>query len=214
MATPREYPSPVSMHTLLITVLASTTQDNGEDEPTVMVFIDLKQGMHVDAITQALFAEVASSSNDIASTSVSLLDTSNQDNIWTRLYTLATNFVDGILRVTGLKTDTLCIGETCVNEATLIRVLELIDGEEIETGEPIVNDGDGGGDADVGTITVDIETPSPEPTPEPIPEPAPEPEPDSESESEVPVVEEQVIPEVEAGPIDEPEPVPVEEPLP
>jgi hypothetical protein len=57
-----------------------------------------------------------------------------------RLIALASNFVDGVLRVAGIRTNELCIGATCVNEAQLIEILnktnthtDVDEYEEVET---------------------------------------------------------------------------------
>ncbi len=95
-------------------------------------------------------------------------DTAN-DSLWSRLTTLATNFVDGVLQVAGIKTDELCVGNVCVDEEAFLQMVEGA-GQE-PTPPPDEPPGDGGGGSDNGG------EPDPEPTPEPPPAPAPEPDP-------------------------------------
>ncbi len=72
-----------------------------------------------------------------------------------RLTQLATSFIDGVLSVAGLKTDELCIGDTCVNEAQLIEVLDGIksgqnNNDTLPTGGGGGTDTDGGGGDTLG----------------------------------------------------------------
>ncbi len=43
---------------------------------------------------------------------------------WNRLFALVDGFVDGVLTLTGLRTDELCVGNVCVDEATFLRIVE------------------------------------------------------------------------------------------
>ncbi|MCF7815657.1 MAG: hypothetical protein K9M10_01880, partial [Candidatus Pacebacteria bacterium] len=70
---------------------------------------------------------------ELASTTL-LTNGTNNETLWSRLKTLAMNFVDGVLTVvevvadtfTAQKVDTnvLCVGDTCVDEATLKALLQ------------------------------------------------------------------------------------------
>ncbi len=46
------------------------------------------------------------------------------ETVWDRLKTLATNFVDGVLKVAGIRTEELCVGSVCVDEATFLRMVQ------------------------------------------------------------------------------------------
>jgi hypothetical protein len=97
-------------------------------------------------------------------------------SVMDRLVELASRFVDGVLTVAGIKTDELCIGDTCVNEAQLIEVLDQIgsttggegnigegdDGDESTPSDSVEGgdsgDGTGGGnteDGDLESVTGD-----------------------------------------------------------
>jgi hypothetical protein len=47
-----------------------------------------------------------------------------EETIWDRIKTLAQNFVDGVLRVAGIKTDELCVGSVCVDEADFLKMVQ------------------------------------------------------------------------------------------
>jgi hypothetical protein len=77
---------------------------------------------------------------------------------WERLIELATNFVDGTLALVGLSaervsTDELCVGDTCIDEATLIQVLAELDATPSgsdSTNNPPADDGDNTNDSGSG----------------------------------------------------------------
>jgi hypothetical protein len=123
----------------------------------------------------------------------------NQDvpTTWERLVTLANNFVDEVLEVTGLRTRELCLyddgGETCIDRDALNALImganqsaptpdpepEPAPDPEPEP-QPESDDGSSGSDTGGeggGEVSAPLE-PDPEPTPDPEPEPAPEPTPE------------------------------------
>jgi hypothetical protein len=51
-----------------------------------------------------------------------LLET--EDSLWSRLVSLAQNFVDGVLTIAGVRTNELCVGSVCVDEATFLQIVE------------------------------------------------------------------------------------------
>jgi hypothetical protein len=79
------------------------------------------------------------------------INDSESDTIWNCLVTLASNFVDGVLSVAGVKTNELCVGEVCVDESTFLKMVE----NARDSGEDVVP------------------VPDPEPTPTLEPEPEP-----------------------------------------
>jgi hypothetical protein len=101
-------------------------------------------------------------------TATSTDDTPTLENatLFERLVRLADGFVDGVLKVAGIKADELCLGDTCVNEAQLINLLEGNtsgeNNEDTDTGEETQEDdsppegeeedegGDDGGDGGGG----------------------------------------------------------------
>ena len=100
----------------------------------------------------------------------------------------------GVLTVKELRAERLCLGETCVGETELRRILDRADLEPAPAEPP----------------------PETAPTPDlPEPEPEPEPEPTATSTETVPEPEEPTpIPELEPAPEPEPEPAPTPEPEP
>jgi hypothetical protein len=68
--------------------------------------------------------------------STALLIEGDSEAFWSRLGELAQGFVDGVLTVTGLRTDELCItneeGSTCINREQLASLLEGSEPEEVE----------------------------------------------------------------------------------
>jgi hypothetical protein len=109
-----------------------------------------------------------------------ILNGNGTETVWSRIKTLAQNFVDGVLHIAGIQTDTLCVGNVCVDEATFLKMVE----KAGETGSAA------GNNSDTTTITPPVsdteETPPPpepgastpiESTPEPeIPVDPPPPE--------------------------------------
>ncbi len=80
----------------------------------VIMFIDL--GYHFAQSDTDLLKELLSTST--------LQNGNGEETLWSRLKTLAQNFVDGVLTVTGIKTDELCVGSVCVDEATFLKMVE------------------------------------------------------------------------------------------
>ena len=98
--------------------------DEHSTSDTVLVFVANKRhATNKELLRLALMdVDLEATSTDISS----LID--NTDTIWNRLLTLADGFVDGVLSLIGIeaetiKTDTLCIGNTCVTENELIDLL-------------------------------------------------------------------------------------------
>jgi hypothetical protein len=60
---------------------------------------------------------------------------SGGNTLWERIKELATNFVDGVLTLSGLKTDELCVGDVCVNEATFLKMVEKAGGTAASSGQ-------------------------------------------------------------------------------
>jgi hypothetical protein len=111
--------------------------------------------------------------NELTSTSTELVlgaEEGTHETLWLRLKTLAQNFVDGVLTLTGInakvvytmdleaenvKTDELCIGTTCVNESQLKALLQdtitspnnPVDTED-DTPPPVDEDQEGPGPSD------------------------------------------------------------------
>jgi hypothetical protein len=99
------------------------------------------------------------------------IEANQADTLWSRLTNLASNFVDGVLNVTGIKTDELCVGEVCVDEATFLEIVE-------QAGGSTVAPSGGGGEPDPDPDPVpepEPEPPPPPPEPDPVAEPVPEP---------------------------------------
>jgi hypothetical protein len=134
-----------------------------------LMFIDLQY--HTIASEQSVLAELLSTST--------VENNSGDETLWSRLKTLAQNFVDGVLTIAGIKTDELCVGNVCVDESTFLKMVEkagevstagAAGAEEEETSS--VEEPSGGG---TGAITEEPSPPAPESEPEVIPEPTPEP---------------------------------------
>jgi hypothetical protein len=104
-------------------VLAALADESAEDAVTpegetvtlgqALMFVQLEEhiaGKDMDVLTA------------LSATST-LLNGNGEETLFDRLKALAQGFVDGVLRVAGIRTDELCIGETCVDEATLKALL-------------------------------------------------------------------------------------------
>jgi hypothetical protein len=138
--------------------------DGGGEGQTVMVFANLHTALGMNPDSELLTSLGVDMSEF---EEVSVMD---------RLVELASRFVDGVLTVAGIKTDELCIGDTCVNEAQLIEVLDQIgsttggegnigegdDGDESTPSDSVEGgdsgDGTGGGnteDGDLESVTGD-----------------------------------------------------------
>ena len=131
------------------TALEATNNDT--DEIHIYVSPRMHYAWNETAAVASLFAPIENDEND---------------TLWGRITTLASNFVDGVLSVTGVKTDELCVGEVCVDEATFLEIVEQA-GQTPNQGSTY-NGNNGGGGAD--------EPPNPEPDPDPEPTPGPDPE--------------------------------------
>jgi len=119
--------------TIIGTALAEyNTSSDGE---TVLVFVG--NGTHTtlaDKIREGIF------SVDLTSTTTAFatLLADQTDTVWSRLTRLAEGFVNGVLTLTGIKTeridtDKLCVGNTCVTETELI---ELLNRNQVNTVTP------------------------------------------------------------------------------
>jgi hypothetical protein len=167
-------------HTVGTALEPYTAEDAGNGDDTILVFVenDVYQAEQ-SRVRQALFGVDLEDNAEV----FDLLLTETTDTVWSRLSKLAEGFVDGVLSVTGLQTEELCIGNTCVNEAQLI---ELLDGQNSPVTSsgggdvpPPPNDGgddedQGGGDTGGDTGTTTSLTPPQDPPPEDsAPDPAP-----------------------------------------
>ncbi len=93
------------------------------------------------------------------------------ETLWDRLKILAENFVDGVLRVAGVRTNELCVGNTCVDEEAFLRMVQSanVSGSTetdssdttlppsdtpTDTTEP--TDDSSSGDSNVGTTTEEV----------------------------------------------------------
>jgi hypothetical protein len=158
--------------------------------------------MFVDLSYYALESEQGVLSELLATSTV--LHGNGTETLWDRLTLLAQNFVDGVLTLTEViadtftagevKTNVLCIGNTCVDEATLKALLESpsqTQGKGIDTPPPSPEPTDPPPDSGSGEASSTPGDPAPEtppdqtppeqvPPPEPIPpvDPTPEPIPD------------------------------------
>ncbi|PIY58703.1 MAG: hypothetical protein COY98_00605, partial [Candidatus Yonathbacteria bacterium CG_4_10_14_0_8_um_filter_43_17] len=92
---------------------------------TVLVFVTNKKHLTLaDNIRAGMMNVDLATTTDI----FELLQTDTTDTIWNRLTSLAKGFINGVLSVTGIKTeqidtDKLCVGNTCVTETELIELL-------------------------------------------------------------------------------------------
>ncbi len=84
----------------------------------VIMFVDLDH--HMIASETTLLKELLGTTT--------LANGNGTETLWDRIKQLAGNFVDGILSVTGLKTDTLCVGEVCVDEAQFLEMVQNANG--------------------------------------------------------------------------------------
>jgi|GEM_PF-1028818 len=177
---------------------------------------------------------IAQSSRDILtelSATSSVLNGNGTETLWSRVKELAQNFVDGVLRVAGIKTDELCVGDVCVNEATFLRMVENAGGAQASgdtstgTGSVDTMIGGGGSAVDSGgsspesTPVVEAQSPvleDPAPTAE---TPVEEPPVETLSEEPTPSDPEPTAPSSEPTPVQEevpsdPAPTPVPEATP
>jgi hypothetical protein len=142
--------------------------------------------------------------------------TNTTDTIWNRLLNLALGFVDGVLQITGLKTesvitDKLCVGDTCINEVELI---ELLKGNNTTPALPMTNNDNVPSSDDVAGVSNSGEQEVASPI---VEDDSTNVTPDSETPTLEPeVVVEEIAPEVEvvAEPPSEVAETPVEENLP
>jgi hypothetical protein len=152
--------------------------EGGKD--SVLVFVqNAIYNSPQDQIRASLFASALSDATE-ADIFTALLE-DQTDTVWSRITKLAQGFVDGVLTVAGLKTDELCIGNTCVNEAQLIQVLDAINnppatntGGGSSSGGSGGSTGDGGGaGGDAGTTTPPTPPQDPPPSDPPPQDPVP-----------------------------------------
>ena len=166
----------------------------------IIMFVDLGY-RYVDAAGAAMIRSFLATSTNATST---------EDTIWSRLVTLAENFVDGVLSVFTLKADKietkeLCVEGVCVNATELQRLLEQQNPEavvEVREAPPQDPDTGSGGEA----TPVDPE-PSPETPVEPTPEPTPPEDPGTSDAEATTSPESEPAPEVPAEPTPEPAPL-------
>jgi hypothetical protein len=77
-----------------------------------------------------LAALLATGTSTFASTSPFYELVNAQDTVWSRMATLAHNFVDGVLTLSGVKAnrvdvgDMLCVGDVCVDEETFLNMVQ------------------------------------------------------------------------------------------
>jgi hypothetical protein len=117
--------------------------DVADGKTTVLVFVENGTFETVgDRLRAELFAQVVTGTltSDLFEDYLAM----EGDTLWTRLARLAHGFVDGVLTVAGLRTDELCIGDTCVNEAQLIELLNDSGSTPPPTPPPSGGDGSGG----------------------------------------------------------------------
>jgi hypothetical protein len=94
--------------------------------------------------------------------------TASGQTIWDRMVELGKNFVDGVLSVTGIKTDQLCVGKVCVDEAAFLKMVEDSGGTSIPTpgGDdqtpPPQDTGSTTPPVDTGSSTPGVDTTAPE----------------------------------------------------
>jgi mucin-19 len=127
---------------VLQNIPAETTTVNGEEVALGTVLMFVKLGRYDDIRTADIMRQLTSTSTDIVFGGTG-------ESLWDRLKTLAQNFVDGVLTVTGIKTDRvetkeLCVDGLCIDADDLRALLENAnrDGQIIEVVEtpPVVED--------------------------------------------------------------------------
>ena len=137
----------------------------------------------------------------------SVLNGNGTETLWSRVKELAQNFVDGVLRVAGIKTDELCVGDVCVNEATFLRMVENAGGAQT-SGDTTIGSG--------GTTTGGEETAGSSEEPAPVvEEPVPNTEtPVEEPPAETPPAEPALSEPPQEEALSDPAPAPTQEPTP
>ncbi len=110
---------------------------------------------------------IAEGSRDVLaelSATSSVQNGNGTETLWDRVKALAQNFVDGVLRVTGIKTEELCVGNVCVDEATFLKMVEQAGGVQSSGGTSTEGGATGGGTDTTdnsGTVTPPPEEPTP-----------------------------------------------------
>ncbi len=175
----------------------SATGENGETYAVGQAIMFIELAWYQDSAERMVLSELATTTP---------LE-GGGTTLWDRIKTLATNFVDGVLSVTGIKADRvevkdeLCVDGVCVTADDLRAILESTRGGAGTGGGATGGDETGGGE-----VTGGVETPV-EPNPPTLPEPT------STPTEEPPVVEEPT-PEAPTEPEAPQEPAPQPEPSP
>ncbi|MCP4992714.1 MAG: hypothetical protein GY934_02845 [Gammaproteobacteria bacterium] len=115
----------------------------------VTVFVDMQEGFDTTYLTDILFNNSNSSTTNSTSTNLLTIFTPEDetDTIWSRLYQLAANFVDGVLTLAGLKAEVveservqtaeICVDDICVTRDQFAAVFDgaeaAIEESEVET---------------------------------------------------------------------------------
>jgi hypothetical protein len=165
----------------------------------IVMFVDLRTRT-IDETTETMLAALVATPEAALETIVG-----REETVWGRLVVLASQFVDGVLTLTGVKadkveTEELCVGGVCVDAARLQQLLDnaSIPNEPVSTPSP---------------VTAPTPTPQPEPETDTVTEP--EPTPATPVEPTTPTPEEPVIEptptDIPAGDI--PTDTPVSEPV-
>jgi len=119
------------------TALTAYNPENPAEQQLVTVFVGLQEGVNVTNLTETLFAGASTTfMTQLTTTMSTTTGTTTQTveiteniavSIWNRLADLAGRFVDGILTLTGLRTEEICLtdaeGETCIDRSGLDALL-------------------------------------------------------------------------------------------
>ena len=157
-------------------VIGTALEASDDDTDTIHIYVSpqLHYAWNETAAVASLFQSI---------------ENNEEDTLWGRITTLASNFVDGILTVAGIKTDELCVGDVCVDEATFLKMVQDAGG----SGQSNNNGGDNTGGGEV--------TPPPEPTePDPVEPPVYGPDPIEEPPAEIPPPEPEPVVEAPTEP--------------
>ncbi len=119
----------------------STTTPNGQEVELGQSLMFVNLSWHQIAPEQNVLAELLSTST--------LENGNGEETLWDRIKTLASNFVDGVLTITGLKTDRvetkeLCVDDVCVTADDLRALLN-------STGQSSSGGGTSSGSSEGGT---------------------------------------------------------------
>jgi hypothetical protein len=163
--------------TVGIALAPYTAMTNGD---SVLVFVDNDA---YQSMTDLVRAELLDIDLNSTTTVFATLLQSDTDTIWNRIVRLAEGFVDGVLTLSGLRTDELCVGDVCVSEAEFREMVENRASAQGAISPNPTTDEPAPSPEPVPDSVID--EPAPEPSPEPITvtdEPAPEPAPDPVAE--------------------------------